>query len=179
MPETTNEALARLRDLADRQRRLEDEVEEAEEALKSRKAELRKVSEVLIPGLMGEVGIDEFTTSDGLKVTVTSWVRHSIPKGRQAEAYQWLRDNGHGSILKTFVGTRLGTDSEEQYARAWAALSAAGFVPEKEEKAESSTVKSLLAELLEDGSPFPMDLFGAAQVTESKIDRKEPRRGKE
>lgn len=167
--ELDGDAVARLRDLIQAQVRLEDELEVAEAEVKKRKAALAKVAEVAIPELMA--GVEQIKLPGGWAVTVKPSLHHSIAGDRKAAAHKWLNDNGHGAVVKSLVIVEFGRGSEEQRSALLNQLRALGHAPREDEWVESSTLKSLLKELLEDGVPFPMDVFGAYEQTESKVTR--------
>jgi len=81
----------------------EDEIASLEEQLKSKKAEADDISSRVIPELLQEQGLSEIKLADGSKVSVKKEFRCTLPKdeAKRTAAYQWLRDQVWGTLLKT------------------------------------------------------------------------------
>ncbi len=86
--------------LAKRAKMLEKEIAEMEEVLSERNDQYRKLTEQTIPEAMAETGMKKFVMEDGSSIDIKPFYGASIPKARQAEAYQWLRDHGFDDIIK-------------------------------------------------------------------------------
>lgn len=52
-----------------------------------------------LPGAMDEEELDTLTVTGVGRVSLTSDLYASIPAGTKPEAWQWLRDNGHGYLI--------------------------------------------------------------------------------
>ena len=61
---------------------------------------------------MQELGINETTMKDGGKVTVKEGFHCRIPKAREEEALQYLKQEGLGDIIKNQVSTSFGTGED-------------------------------------------------------------------
>lgn len=110
----SQDGLARLSALAAQQTKAEEIVQDAEENLKKHQAHLDNIAEEQIPDLMEELGITEFKTKSGLKITVSEKVR--CRQLTSSAGLQWLRENGQGGLIKSQVVVPFtrGTDSEAQ-----------------------------------------------------------------
>ena len=91
----------------------EDEIAELEDKLKAKKAEADDISSRVIPELLAEQGLSEIKLADGSKVSVKKEFRATLPKDdlRRESAYQWLRDQGLGDIIKNNVTVSFGRGS--------------------------------------------------------------------
>lgn len=133
-----------------------------EEALKSKKAELEGIETKRLPDAMAAVGMKEFMLTDGSKITIKKDYHASIPKARKIEAHTWLRDNEFGALVKNELTIEFGKGQDEEAADAYATLKAE--YPDQPvtlaESVHASTLKALVKEQFESGSPLPEDLFG-------------------
>src|SRR5258708_2303296 len=96
-------ALARVSELARKQADLEKQVMDAEATLNNLQKELARVTELELPEALDAVGLAEIKLLDGSKVTVGTEYFANISAERRAAAFAWLRDRGHGDIIKNEV----------------------------------------------------------------------------
>lgn len=150
-------------------RRAEQDVVEAEEALKEAKAALRALQEVTMPELMAEAGQRSLTTIDGLKVEVKEMVRGQPSKENLASALQWLRENGHGGIIKTQIEADLGRGDPKVVSSALEALSGVGVTAVPSQGVHWQTLGALVRELLAAGKPVPLDILGVVIWRQANI----------
>ena len=139
---------------------LQEQYQREESGLKELKQKIQHMETRVIPDLMNELGVAEFTNTDGVKVTVRQFVSASIPKDRIEEAHQWLKDNGHGDLIKHLVSVDVGK-KETDAGHAIKALSDLGLSPTAKESVHSQTLKAFVREQVESGEPLPLELFGA------------------
>ena len=163
----SEDGLAQLSRLAEEQLERQKAVAAAEAELEKRKDELRETAEVAIPELMEELGIETFTTSNGLKVSVKEDIRASILAANKAQAFQWLRDNGHSAIIKRIVKVQFGMGEDDQAEQAIEAL---GDLPvEDESNVHWQTLCRFAREMLSEGQEIPEELFSIHRQRVSKI----------
>lgn len=86
--------------LIERQTKIEDWIAEEEERLREAKSNLAKVQNELLPEAMMAAGVTEFTDINGYKVTVKEDLRAGITAANKDWCFTWLRDNGHGDIIR-------------------------------------------------------------------------------
>lgn len=96
----TDDELKSIAVLAERQIAMEDWIERQEERLKEGKKKLAKLTGEELPDAMRTAGVKEFTLENGAELKLDSKVRASITKANEADAYDWLRDNGGADILR-------------------------------------------------------------------------------
>ena len=94
-------------------KKVEDDIAAIEEQLKKKKEEADHISSKIIPELLAEQGLSEIKLADGSKVSVKKEFRATLPKDdiRREAAYQWLRDQGLGDIIKNNVFVTFGHEA--------------------------------------------------------------------
>ena len=162
--------LSGLSKLIQRQLNLDSEIENMEETIKEMKRERDLLSQETIPTKMQELGINETTMKDGSKVTVKEGFHCRIPKAKEEEALQYLKDEGLGDIIKNQVSTSFGT-GEDNMAGDLAGYieSNFGITPDVKKSVHPSTLKATLKKRHEEGLTDPDDLFGIFIRPETKI----------
>jgi len=162
--------LSGLSKLIQKQLDLDSEIENMEETLKDMKREREVLSSETIPTKMQELGNNETIMKDGSKVTVKEGFHCRIPKAREDEALQYLKDNDLGDIIKNQVSTSFGT-GEDNMAGDLAGYieSNFGITPDVKKSVHPSTLKATLKKRHEEGLTDPDDLFGIFIRPETKI----------
>lgn len=180
--QVTDEAKASIGQLAVRQLQLMARKAETEALLKRIDEDLKKVSEYDLPNAMAEIGMKTFELLDGSKIGVKRVFAASVKVEHRPEAFAWLRERGHDSLIKTEVNVLLGKGAHEtaeqiieklrelfpDYAAQleesvhWQTLRA--FVKEQVE-AEEATVAG--GEVVDD--PLPRELMGVYIIDKAEI----------
>ena len=151
---------------------LEDKIVQAEENLKKLKEEADVLSGEVIPTMMTEMNISTLKLADGTAVEVKPIYGASISAERKEEAFNWLRINGLGDLIKNEVTVSFGRN-EDNKAIAYANLAAErGYQPAQRLKVEPMTLKALVRERIEAGKDMPSDLFNVFAGNRTKIIRK-------
>jgi len=156
----SDESVTGIAGLARRAKLLEKEISDLSESLKEKEDQHRKLTEQTIPEAMAEAGMRKFVMEDGSMIDIKPFYGASIPKGRQAEAYEWLRQNGFDDIIKNTVSVRFGRNEDELCRRLIELLSSQGYPAEQTEKIEPQTLKAWVKERVEKGQPVDSELFG-------------------
>jgi uncharacterized small protein (DUF1192 family) len=156
----SDESVTGLANLAKRATFLEREIEELQTSLKEKEDSYRTLTEATIPEAMTQAGMKKFVMEDGSSIDVKPFYGASIPKTRQAEAFQWLRKHGFDDIIKNTVSVRFGRNEDEMAARMIQLLRTQGYLPEQTEKVEPQTLKAWVKERIEKGQPVDSELFG-------------------
>lgn len=112
---------------------------------------------VTLPEAMQAAGVTAFKLADGAELEVKPDLKTSIPKDHALEAYAWLRANEHGAAIKVdyIVDVRAATDKERAKIKAAVLKAAPGLFVEESQSVHSSTLKSLVKELLGEGKILP------------------------
>ena len=100
---------------------LEDQVTLKEHELKELKRKAELLSGEVIPTMMQEMNISTLKLADGSSVEVKPVYGASIPIAKKEQAYNWLRENGLGDIIKNEVTVAFGRN-EDNKAIAYANL---------------------------------------------------------
>ena len=98
--EITKEQLASISKLAKMQLKLQKDIIKAGDKLKQLTAEFTKVSEVDIPSVMNEVGLNLLRLKSGDTIEVKSEAYASISDKNRAKAMAWLKKNNFDGIIK-------------------------------------------------------------------------------
>jgi len=152
-------------------RSLEDEIAAEEKKIKELKRQSELLSGEVIPTMMQEMNISTLKLADGSAVEVKPIYGASIPKGKQEEAFKWLRDNGLGDLIKNQIIVAFGRN-EDNKAMAYATLAEGqGYEPVQKLKVEPMTLKALVRERLESGKEIPTELFNVFAGNQTKITR--------
>jgi len=167
----TNEVKA-LSDQVLSLRDLEDRIRQKETEVKKLKKDLDIVSGEIIPTMMTEMNISTLKLADGSAVEVKPIYGASISPDKKEEAFNWLRENGLGDLVKNEVTVSFGRN-EDNKAMAYATLAQGqGYQPVQKLKVEPMTLKALVRERVESGQDMPSDLFNVFTGNRTKITRK-------
>ena len=167
----TNEVKA-LSDQVVKLRQMEDQVKEKDTELKKLKKDLDVISAEVIPTMMTEMNISTLKLADGSAVEVKPIYGASISIDKKEKAFNWLRNNGLGDLIKNEITVSFGRN-EDNKATAYAGLAAGqGFQPVQKLKVEPMTLKALVRERIEAGQDMPSDLFNVFAGNRTKITRK-------
>ena len=166
----TNDAKA-LSDQVIKLRDLEDEIKVAEESLKQLKKQADTLSGEVIPTMMTEMNISTMKLADGSAIEVKPVYGASIPADKKEEAFNWLRENGLGDLIKNEVTVSFGRNEDNKAAEYAVLAQGQGFQPTQKLKVEPMTLKALVRERLEAGKEMPSDLFNVFAGSRTKITR--------
>jgi len=162
-----------LSDQVEKLKDLEDSIVAKEEELKQLKQQADVISGEVIPTMMQELNISTLKLADGSAVEVKPVYGASISAERKEEAFEWLRSNGLGDLIKNEVTVSFGRN-EDNKAIAYATLAQGqGFQPFQKLKVEPMTLKALVRERLESGKEMPTELFNVFAGNRTKITRKQ------
>ena len=125
----------------------------------------------VIPTMMTEMNISKFSLSDGAGVEVKPVYGASIPKAKQEEAFNWLRENGLGYLIKNEITVAFGRN-EDNKASDYANLAESnGYQPVQKLKVEPMTLKALFRERVEKELDLPSEHFNLFKGNKTKITR--------
>ena len=150
---------------------LEDEIEEQEKKLKELKRNQELLSGEVIPTMMTEMNISTLKLADGSAVEVKPVYGASIPVAKKEEAFNWLRSNGLGDLIKNEVTVSFGRNEDNKAAEYANLAQGQGYQPVQKLKVEPMTLKALVRERIESGQDMPSDLFNVFAGNRTKITR--------
>jgi hypothetical protein len=151
---------------------LEDEILNAEASIKKLKEKALQLSAVEIPAMMDEMQITKLKLKDGESVEIKKIYGASIPVDQKEEAFQWLRNNGLGDLIKNEITVTFGM-GEDNKAVSYADLARGhGFEPTQKVAVSPMSLKAMVRERLESGQDVPADLFKPFEGNQTKITRR-------
>mgnify|MGYP003108817968 FL=1 len=163
--------MTELSGLVRRLRNTEQQIEDAEQHLKSLKQEKQKLSTESLPDLMDEMGVERIDV-DGLTVTKKQIVAASIPVDKREEAFAWLRQRNLDHIIKNDVICSFQKGQDNLAKSTVAMLKEKGFNPNIKTHIHPQTLKGFLKTRIEEGQEIDLDLFGAFLSNTVDIRRK-------
>ena len=166
---------ASIQSLADQIQMLEgllSRIEKSENNLKDLKKEHDRLSGEVIPTMMAEMGLAHLKLSDGSTVDVKPNYSASISIANREKAFNWLRENGLGDIIKNEISVSFGRNEDNKAADYAVLAQGHGYQPTQKLKVEPMTLKALVRERIEKGDDMPTDLFNVFAGNRTKITRK-------
>ena len=148
---------------------LENEIKEDEEKIKTKKDRADKLSGEVIPTMMKEMSLSSLKLADGSSVEVKPVYGASIPVAKREEAFNWLRNNGLGDLIKNEITVSFGRNEDNKAADYAVLAQSQGYQPAQKLKVEPMTLKALLRERTEAGKEMPSDLFNTFVGNQTKI----------
>jgi hypothetical protein len=167
----TNSSLSSISELGKEALLIEADIEDLEKTLAEKKEQLRSITDERIPEALREIGMNKFEMIDGSIIEVKPFYSASIPADRRGEAYEWLRAHGYDDIIKNTVSVQFGRGEDDAAGELINVIRKQGLLPDQAEKIESQTLKAWVREMVEQGTEFPSDLFGAYIGQKAKIKR--------
>ena len=132
-----------IQSLADQVERLENlqkEVEDADKQLKEKKKNLDYLSGEVIPTMMAEMGLSHLKLMDGSSVDVKPHYSANVTVANKEAAFNWLRNNGLGDIIKNEISVSFGRNEDNKAADYAALAHERGFQPTQKLKVEPMTL---------------------------------------
>ena len=153
--------LETLMTLAETQLKLEKEFKDLETALEKKKHELKNVSMKRIPELMEALGLQDFTLTDGRKLTLKKIIITSIPKDTEYDAFKWLRNHRYASLIKNKFEVEFSAKNTKEATRFRGQLNRRKVSLNVKEKmtVHASTLKSFVKTALEEGINLPDSIY--------------------
>ena len=163
-----------IQSLADQVQMLEGlhkRIEASETNIKDLKKEYLRISGEVIPTMMSEMGLAELKLSDGSHLKVSTTYRATITEANKETAFNWLRDNGLGDIIKNEILVSFGRNEDNKAATYAELAKGQGFQPTQKMKVEPMTLKALVRERIEAGKEMPTEIFGVFSENKTTIKR--------
>ena len=165
------ENIKSLADQVKKLRDLEDQVKAEEQALKDKEKEIERISGEVIPTLLSEMGLSSLKLADGSAVDVKPYYSANISLKNRESAYNWLRQNGLGDIIKNDITVSFGRGEDNKAAEYANLAKGQGFQPTQKMKVEPMTLKALVRERIEAGQEMPTEIFGVFSENKTTIKR--------
>lgn len=168
-PEVDDKALKGLTQLCEKTVAAQREVVQAEADLKQAKERLRILVERDIPDMADDLGVSELKLRDGSSVLVRDILNARISENMKPKAHRWLRENGHGDLIKNEVVAKFGAGDDE------VANAVANYLEEshvsylKKESVHYQTLNAFVREQVSEGHPIPEDVLGVYRGRQAVI----------
>ena len=170
--DSVNEAKS-LSDQVVKLKNLEDELVLKEKEFKELKRKVELMSGEVIPTMMQEMNISTLKLADGSSVEVKPIYGASISAANKEKAFEWLRDNGLGDLIKNEVTVAFGRNEDNKASQYAVLAQGQGYEPVQKLKVEPMTLKALVRERIESGQDMPSDLFNVFAGNRTKLTRKQ------
>ena len=138
---------------------IQKDIEQNEEYLKQKKKDLEQISGEAIPTMLSEMGLSYLKLADGSSVEVKTNYSATITLANKEKAFNWLRENGLGDIIKNELTVSFGRNEDNKAAEYAELAKGQGYQPTQKLKVEPMTLKALVRERIEAGKPLPTELF--------------------
>ena len=163
-----------LQTLADQVEKLESlqaRLDLQEDNIKNTKKQLEYISGEVIPTMMSEMGLSHLKLMDGSSVDVKPNYSANISVANREKAFNWLRENGLGDIIKNEISVSFGRNEDNKAADYAALAEERGYQPTQKLKVEPMTLKALVRERLEAGKTMPTEIFNVFVGNKTTIKR--------
>ena len=151
---------------------LEDQMLNMEKDLKKLKEEADKIGSEIIPSLLAEQGLASLKLADGSSVDIRKSYNCTIKKDQVESAFEWLRNNGLGDLIKNEVAVQCGKGEDNKAEQLLGLAVREGYEPSQKQKVEPMTLKALYRERIEAGLDMPSEFFNTFVKDQTKIGRK-------
>lgn len=151
---------------------LSKEIEDIEENLKKKKKDLDVISGEVIPTMMSEMGLSQLKLMDGSQIDVKPFYNATITVANRESAFNWLRQNGLGDIIKNEVVVSFGRGEDNKAAEYAELAKSQGLQPAQKLKVEPMTLKALVRQRIEAGQEMPTEIFSIFVGNKTTIKRK-------
>ena len=168
---TTN--INKLADKIKELQAVEKAIELDEKQIKEKKKHLEYLSGEIIPTMLSEMGLSSLKLQDGSSVEVKTNYSATITQANKEAAFNWLRENGLGDIIKNEISVSFGRNEDNKAADYANLAKGQGFEPQQKLKVEPMTLKALVRERLEAGKEMPTELFNIFVGNKTTIKRKQ------
>jgi len=171
LDKTTN-----INKLADKIKELQaqqEQLQQQEDAVKQKKKDIEHLSGEVIPTMLSEMGLSFLKLQDGSSVEVKTNYSATITQANKEKAFNWLRENGLGDIIKNEISVSFGRNEDNKAADYADLAKGQGFEPQQKLKVEPMTLKALVRERMEAGKEMPTELFNIYVGNKTTIKRKQ------
>ena len=164
-PEKLSDEIKKLQDI-------QQEIQNYKDRIKDLEENESYLSEVIIPDMMLAMNLKTMKLKDGSELEIDNKFFATALAPKRAEAYQWLRENGLGNIVKNEITVRFGKD-EDNKAQQYATLARGqGYEPEQKVSVNAGTLRVALRDLHERGGKIPSEYFSTFAGYRTKITNK-------
>ena len=164
-PEKLSQQIKTLQDI-------QQEIDNHKTKIKELEEREKHFSQVVIPDMMNAMNLKTMKLKDGSEIEVSNKFFASALAAKRTEAYNWLRENGLGNIVKNEITVRFGRD-EDNKAQQYATLAKGqGYDPEQKVSVHAGTLRVALEDLHSRGGKIPSEYFSTFAGYQTKITNK-------
>ena len=164
-PEKLSGEIKKLQDI-------QSQIQHHKDLIKDLEKDEKYFSQVVIPDMMNAMNLKTMKLKDGSEIEISNKFFASALAAKRGEAYQWLRENGLGNIVKNEITVRFGKD-EDNKAQQYADLARGqGYEPEQKVAVHASTLRVALEDLHIRGGKIPSEYFSTFDGYRTKITNK-------
>jgi len=150
----------------------ESEIAKLEELVKHKKQQADKIGSEIIPNMLAEQGLSSLKLADGSSIDVKKTYSCTIKKDEMESAYNWLRNNGLGDLIKNEVAVQFGKGEDNKAEKFLSLAVQESYEPTQKQTVEPMTLKALYRERIEAGLDMPSQFFNIFVKDQTKISRK-------
>ena len=151
--------------------KLEGEIMKEETLLKQKKERADKISSEVIPEIMESMKLKTLKLQDGSAIEVKDVYSATIPVANREGAYEWLRENDQGDLIKNEITVSFGRGEDNKASEYTSLAESKGYQPSQKLKVEPMTLKALYRERAEAKQDLPSEHFNLFKGNRTKITR--------
>lgn len=146
--------------------------EQLESSLTSTQERIAYLTDTAIPAIMDAIGAEKITTTEGWEIKVGDVYHASISDKNRHQAFTWLRDHGHGALIKNKVSVIFNAGEDIKAEQIATDLTDHGLDVTVKEEVNPQTLKGFVREQKEAGNDFPDAVFGVYHMRKVTMKRK-------
>lgn len=143
-------------------------VAEKEKELKEAKEKVKHFSASVIPDYFDSIGLSAVKMDSGETVSIKTDYACSITKANESAAFNYLRENGLGEIIKHAIEVQK-RGSSGDFDKIKEVLNTLAMTYKESEKVHPQTLKAVVKEKIESGEQFPDKLFSVYPMRKTVI----------
>ena len=171
LDKTTN--INKLADKIKEMQAKQTQLELQEDSVKKTKKDIEHLSGEVIPTMLSEMGLSFLKLQDGSSIEVKTNYSATITQANKEKAFNWLRENGLGDIIKNEISVSFGRNEDNKAADYAELAKGQGLEPMQKLKVEPMTLKALVRERMEAGKEMPTEIFNIYVGNKTTIKRKQ------
>ena len=171
LDKTTN--INKLADKIKEMQAKQTQLELQEDSVKKTKKDIEHLSGEIIPTMLSEMGLSFLKLQDGSSIEVKTNYSATITQANKEKAFNWLRENGLGDIIKNEISVSFGRNEDNKAADYAELAKGQGLEPKQKLKVEPMTLKALVRERIEAGKEMPTEIFNIYVGNKTTIKRKQ------
>ena len=164
-PEKLSDEIQKLLDI-------QTKIKHHENLIEDLKQDEKYFSEIVIPEMMNAMNLKTMKLKDGSEIEISNKFFASALAAKRGEAYQWLRENGLGNIVKNEITVRFGKDEDDKATQYATLARGQGYEPEQKVSVHAGTLRVALEDLHTRGGQIPSEYFSTFAGYQTKITNK-------